>query len=138
MITTSLNEDPVAIMHRNILVIDDEAAFLLALKKLLSSDTVHILTAETLESSLQLLQSQSWDAVIADIRLTGVDRQEGLSILKEIKDHSPEVRVIMMTGFGNPDVMQSAYDLGADYYFEKPVSINVLKGALREMGILEQ
>jgi hypothetical protein len=38
----------------------------------------------------------------------------------------------MITGYGNPEVMERARLLGADYYFEKPVPLEMLKKALSD------
>ena len=70
--------------HMRVLVIDDEPAFLLGFKKLLQGPDLMIDTAETLEESMTLLDEHNYAAVIADIRLTGVLREEGLDILKFI------------------------------------------------------
>ena len=120
---------------KRILVVDDEVAFLLALRKLLKEPDVEVDTAETLEDSMALLKDNHYEVVIADIRLTGIDRQEGIALLEHIKKNLADTKVIMMTGFGSPEVMQNVYDLGADFYFEKPVSINVLKGSLCKLGV---
>ncbi len=122
---------------KRLLVVDDEVAFLIALRKLLTEPGIEVDTAETMEDSMGLLESNTYDAVIADIRLTGVQRREGIQILDHVKKTHKATKVIMMTGFGNPDVMQEAYSLGADFYFEKPVSVSVLKGALQKLGIVQ-
>ncbi len=122
---------------KKLLVVDDEVAFLIALRKLLTEPGIEVDTAETMEDSMGLLESNTYDAVIADIRLTGVQRREGIQILDHVKKTHKATKVIMMTGFGNPEVMQEAYSLGADFYFEKPVSVSVLKGALQKLGIVQ-
>lgn len=124
-------------MAKKLLVVDDEVAFLIALRKLLAEPEIEVDTAETMEDSMDLLERNVYDAVIADIRLTGVQRKEGIQILDHVKKTHNETKVIMMTGFGSPDVMQEAYSLGADFYFEKPVSVSVLKGALQKLGIMQ-
>ncbi len=122
--------------NKRLLVVDDEVAFLIALRKLLTEPGIEVDTAETMEDSMGLLENNEYDAVIADIRLTGVQRREGIQILDHVKKTHKATKVIMMTGFGSPDVMQEAYSLGADFYFEKPVSVSVLKGALHKLGIM--
>ncbi|MCK4911047.1 MAG: response regulator [Thermodesulfovibrionales bacterium] len=124
-------------MGKRLLVIDDEVAFLIALRKLLAEPEIEVDTAETMEDSMGLLEHNVYDAVIADIRLTGVQHKEGILILDHVKKMHNDTKVIMMTGFGNPEVMQEAYSLGADFYFEKPVSVSVLKGALQKLGIMQ-
>jgi len=82
--------------------------------------------------SLKLL----YDAVIADLRLSGIAGEEGLDIIRYVKERNPDTQVILMTGYGNQDIMKKAYTLGAAYYFEKPVSTNIIRDALRSFGII--
>jgi two-component system response regulator RegA len=124
-------------MNRNILLIDDEVAFLLPMRKMLHGPGVRVDTAETYEKAMALLNTAAYDAVIADIRLGGILSREGLAILDFIKARSGNTKVIIMTGFGGPDVMKEAYKLKADYYFEKPVSYKTLSLALSDLGVME-
>jgi DNA-binding NtrC family response regulator len=124
-------------MNRNILLIDDEVAFLLPMRKMLHGPGIRVDTAETYEKAMELLNAAAYDAVIADIRLGGILSREGLDILDFIKTSSGDTKVIIMTGFGGPDVMKEAYRLRADYYFEKPVSYKTLTLALSDLGLME-
>jgi DNA-binding NtrC family response regulator len=126
------NEKQRGSVQMRVLVVDDEPAFLLGLKKLLQGPDMVIDTTETFDEAMALLDEHNYTAVIADIRLTGVLREEGLDILKYIKEQYPCTRVIMITGYGSNDVMERAMVLGADYYFEKPVPLDMLKHALED------
>ena len=123
-------------MHRNILIVDDEVAFLHPMKKMLNGPRIHVDTADTYEQAMLLVRTIRYDAVIADVRLGGALSREGLAILDFIKARDNYTKVIIMTGYGGPDVMKDAYHLRADYYFEKPVSYKTLSEALNELGIL--
>ena len=123
-------------MHRNILIVDDEVAFLHPMKKMLNGPRLHVDTADTYEQAMLLVRTVRYDAVIADVRLGGALSREGLAILDFIKARDNDTKVIIMTGYGGPDVMKDAYHLRADYYFEKPVSFRTLSEALNELGIL--
>jgi len=122
-------------MQKNVLVVDDETTILLAFKRLLKTPGVDVDTAESMEDVKILLIDKNYDAVIADLRLSGISGEEGLEVIRYVKERNPETKVILITAFGNQDVMNRAYDLGAAFYFEKPVSTNVIKDALRNMGI---
>jgi DNA-binding NtrC family response regulator len=126
------NEKQRGSVPMRVLVVDDEPAFLLGFKKLLQSPDMVIDTTETFEEAMSLLDEHNYTAVIADIRLTGVLREEGLDILKYIKEQYPCTKVIMITGYGGTEVMERAMFLGADYYFEKPVPLDMLKNALKD------
>jgi DNA-binding NtrC family response regulator len=122
-------------MQKNVLVVDDETTILLAFKKLLKTPGVDVDTAESMEDVKALLLDKYYDAVIADLRLSGISGEEGLEVIRYVKERTPDTKVILITAFGNQEVMNMAYNLGAAFYFEKPVSTNVIKDALRNMGI---
>jgi DNA-binding NtrC family response regulator len=119
--------------NKRILIVDDEQALLIALKKLLQDNKVQVDTAETMQEAMSHINESNYEVVIADIRLSGILNQEGLEILRYVKENKPGTRVMLMTGYGSQDIMEHAFDLGADYYFEKPVSIRVLKDALKNI-----
>jgi DNA-binding NtrC family response regulator len=122
-------------MNHCILFVDDEKTLLFAYTKLLSGDQIEVHTAETKEKALAMIDENEYDAIIADVRLTGVNSEEGLDILRYIKEHKPQTNVILITGYGSREIGKKAIELRADYYFEKPVSTSILKDALRNLGI---
>ncbi len=125
-------------MARRILLVDDEVAFLLPMKKMLHGPHLLVDTAETYEQAVAFLDRQQYDAVVADVRLGGALSREGLAILDLVRARGEDTRVIVMTGYGGPDVMREAYRLRADCYFEKPVSFRTLSEALDRLGVLER
>ncbi|MEW6584857.1 MAG: response regulator [Nitrospirota bacterium] len=121
-------------MTKHVLIVDDESAILMAFKKLLQSPGIDIDTAETVESAQASLSAKKYDAVVADLRL-GITGEEGLDILRFVKQNSPQTPIILITAYGNPEIMEKTYKLGADLYLEKPVSSNTLRDALRTLGV---
>jgi len=85
-------------MHRNILIVDDEVAFLHPMKKMLNGPRIHVDTADTYEQAMLLVRTIRYDAVIADVRLGGALSREGLAILDFIKARDNHTKVIIMTG----------------------------------------
>lgn len=120
---------------KKILIVDDEAGFLLALQKILRGPEIHVDTAVTFEDAMVLLSEKIYDVVITDVRLTMVLREEGFEILKYVKEHSSAAKVIINTGYGRPDIVKRACTLGADLFIEKPFSSSILKNILRCWGI---
>lgn len=123
-------------MPKHVLVVDDETTILIAFKKLLQSPGVEVDTAETFEEVEALLSKHAYDAVIADLRLSGITGEEGLDIIRYVKERHPDSHVILITAYGNQDIMKKAYSFGAAYYFEKPVSMNIITDALRSFGVI--
>jgi DNA-binding NtrC family response regulator len=122
-------------MMQRILIVDDEIAILLAFKKLLKSPNIEVDTAETIDEAEELLKENFYNVAIVDLRLTGVDAEEGLKIIKHIKEFYSQTEVILVTGYGSSIVMEKAQAKGAAFYFEKPVSSVVLKDALKSLNI---
>jgi DNA-binding NtrC family response regulator len=122
-------------MSQRILIVDDEKAILLAFKKLLQSPDIEVDTAETIDDAEKLLKENIYNVAIVDLRLTGVNGEEGLKIIKHVKEFYSHTEVILVTGYGSPAVMEKAQAKGAAFYFEKPVSSEVLKKAMKSLNI---
>ena len=67
------------------------------------------------------------DLVSLDMRIPGMD---GLEILKHIKQMNPDIKVIMMTAYGELDMIKEATDLGALMHFTKPFDIDEMRQAV--------
>ncbi len=82
-----------------ILAVDDEEIILKSIKKALISDESFdyiITTSGTALESLKLIRSDTFDLVFMDIVLPGMN---GLEVLRRIKNITPEVPVVVMSGF---------------------------------------
>ena len=130
-VKTPRKEDPMA---KQILVVDDETAFLLGIRKILSRSEAATDVAETIEEAEHLLKEKAYDIVITDLRLTGVLGEEGLEILQYVREHNPQTKCILVTGYGSPDIREKAMEKGAAYYFEKPVSPTLLLDAVQKLS----
>lgn len=133
--THMLIDGAVTAEAKRILIVDDEKGFLLALKKILQGPHVLVDTAETLGSAMALLHENTYHVVISDVMLTSFLDDEGFAILRYVKDCKPATKVIILTGYGNYNVLEKVKLMGADLFFEKPVSSEILMNALQCWGI---
>lgn len=115
---------------QRVLIVDDEAAILFAYRKLFEKEGKRVDACETLEEAVDLIKSYPYCAVIADMRLNGTGSTDGMELLRLIHKLRPAAVVIIITGYGSSEIEQEALDLGATYYFEKPVMPSVILGAL--------
>ncbi|MEA2063247.1 MAG: response regulator [Gemmatimonadota bacterium] len=122
-------------MKKRILMVDDESAILFAYKKILQHPDIVIDAVESREEALSLLQKNSYQAVILDLRLHGSNGEEGFELINTIRDKYCQSKIIMITAYGTPEIKAKAYRLGADYYFEKPISTRIIQNALEDSGI---
>jgi DNA-binding response OmpR family regulator len=120
--------------HR-VLFIDDEASILFAFSQYLKSPTIIIETASTLEEAADLLKQRAYGAVIADLRLTGTTNIEGYEVVRQARRLQPSCKIVVVTAYGGDDIKKTVHELGADYYFEKPISPQKIKEVLAQHGI---
>ncbi|MGA2401008.1 MAG: response regulator [Syntrophobacteraceae bacterium] len=106
-----------------VLVIDDEPDFLETIVKRLRKRQIEVAGVGSGKEALLLLQEQSFDVVILDVRMPGMD---GIETLKEIRKRSPLTEVIMLTGHGSVESGIQGMQLGAFDYVIKPADFEEL------------
>ena len=104
---------------KKILVVDDESSITGSLEMILSEAGYEVLTANSFAGSVAILSRTRVNLVITDLRLSDAS---GLDVIQHIKKTSPEIEVILMTGYGSVDITIEAIKAGAYYYLEKPYS----------------
>ncbi len=122
-------------MKKRILLVDDESSILFAYKKVLQSPDVVVDAVESKEEAVELLNGNDYQAAILDLRLHGSTGEEGFELISFIKQKYNHQKIIMITAYGNPEIKEKAFKLGADYYFEKPVSTRIIRDTLEQAGI---
>lgn len=110
-----------------ILVVDDERSMRDFLKILLTKEGHQVITAPNGEEGLEYVQNTECDLVITDIRMPGMD---GLELLESIKEHSPDLPVIMITAFASPNDAVQAMKHGAFDYISKPFNVDEIKSVI--------
>ena len=120
-------------LEKRILIVDDEDETLYVYSRLLRRLRIPVDAARTKEEAEQSIGSNDYRVVVTDLRLTGVTGEEGLDILRFARSRSHDIEVVVVTGYGSPAAMTKAYQLGAAYYFEKPVGPDALLHALEAL-----
>ena len=92
------------------LIIDDEQYVRLVLEHTLREEGCDVVVASDGKAGIAALQSETFDCVITDLRMPGID---GLNVLAWVTDHQPEVEVVMLTGHGDLKVAVEAMKQGA-------------------------
>lgn len=121
---------------RSILIVDDDEETLVVIAALLRRSGYGVDTARTVEEAERLLGTTCYRAVITDLHLSGMLGEEGLEILSFVRERHPEIAVILLTGYGSPEVVSKAYQRGAAFYFEKPVHPHRLIDSIQELFAL--
>ena len=103
----------------SILVVDDEAEIRKSLRGVLEDEGFKVAVADSGESCLESVRSGSFDVVLLDIWLRGMD---GLQTLKKLRELESVPEVIMISGHGTIETAVRATKLGAFDFVEKPLS----------------
>jgi DNA-binding response OmpR family regulator len=115
-------------MDLNVLIVDDDERLYELLAQYLSENGVIAKRAATGPAGLKAIEGgESFDAVLLDVMLPGLD---GLSLLKRLREKS-QIPVIMLTAKGDETDRVVGLELGADDYLAKPFSPRELLARLR-------
>jgi two-component system nitrogen regulation response regulator NtrX len=106
-------------MH-NILIVDDEAGIRQSLKGVLEDEGYRVTAVESGEACMDILAKRTFDVLLLDIWLPGIDGLETLEKIRQI-ENAPEI--IMISGHGTIETAVRATKLGAFDFLEKPLSI---------------
>lgn len=102
----------------SILIVDDEASIRDSLKKWFKLDRYYTDSAEDAYTALTKLKERSWDIILIDIRMPGID---GFELQKRIKSYDRNIITIIITGFSSVQKGIRAMDEGAFDYIVKPL-----------------
>jgi two-component system response regulator (stage 0 sporulation protein F) len=109
---------------RKLLIVDDQNGIRILLVEVFNSEGYRTFQASNGKLALEIVRNESPDLVLLDMKIPGMD---GLDILKHIKKINPAIKVIMMTAYGELDMIKEATDHGALMHFTKPFDIDELR-----------
>jgi DNA-binding NtrC family response regulator len=115
----------------NLLIVDDERSIREACREVAHSLGFSAQVADSAEQAYRMLDYQSFDAVLLDLRLPGAG---GLDVLRRIRERRPEAVVIVVTGYGTVQSAVQAMKNGAYDYVTKPFSVDELKMLLERVS----
>ena len=116
-------------MAEKILLVDDESEFLDTLSERMRARGMDVTTSASAREALQAVEGDSFDAVVLDLMMPGMDGLEALRILRQ-KD--PKLQVILLTGHATVEKGVEAIKSGAMDLLEKPADIDTLTDKIRQ------
>ena len=100
-----------------ILLVDDDPVVRDSLGKWFVSEGYRVETVSSARQALELVQHDSWDVALLDIKMPGMD---GMELQARLRDIDPEMPLIIMTGYASVETAVQALKRGAYDYITKP------------------
>ncbi|MED4041554.1 response regulator [Priestia aryabhattai] len=116
-------------LAEKILIVDDQYGIRILLTEVLQKEGYTTFQAANGFQAIDITKEQAPDLVLLDMKIQGMD---GIEILKRLKQHDETIKVIIMTAYGELDMIQEAKDLGALTHFAKPFDIDEIRKVVRE------
>jgi two-component system response regulator (stage 0 sporulation protein F) len=124
--------DKKKLVDKKVLIVDDQYGIRVLLYEVFGKEGYQTFQASNGKAALEIVKNQAPDLVLLDMKIPGMD---GLEILKNIKKMDPAIKVIMMTAYGELDMIKEATDLGALTHFTKPFDIDELRLAVNSQFV---
>lgn len=121
-------------MAARILVVEDIEAIRLAIVQYFVARGCHADGANTIDEAQLLLLKGSYDVVISDLRLDGIDAEaDGLVIARTVRLTAPKTRIVILTAYGSPTAEEQARQIGIDRFLLKPQPLLELWRLVQEL-----
>jgi FixJ family two-component response regulator len=113
-----------------IIIVDDEKNIRLSLSMALEKLNLPVETAASGEEAMEKLGQGDYEFMLLDLRLPGMD---GMEVLRRVSQQRPEIKVIIITGYGSIDLAVEAMKLGAVDFLQKPFDAAEVRGVVRRL-----
>ena len=108
---------------RRVLIADDERSMRTTLADILVDNGFEVSTAEDGLAAVEMCQRENYDVVLMDVRMPGID---GIEAYRRIRKTLANVRVILMSAYGEEDLKHEVLQEGAIAFLDKPLNLEKL------------
>ena len=113
-----------------LLIVDDDRTFRLSTAALLRQDGHEVVEAPDGTHAVDLLKESSFDLILLDLRMPGLD---GIGIVEVLRTWGDDTPILMISGFGTVETAVDALHKGADDFLTKPVEPDVLSARVEAL-----
>lgn len=118
-----------------LLIVDDEESICFSMSEYFTLQGYKVDTASEIEEAEKLIGAVNYKVVIQDLRLTMTSNQEGLDMIKMIREHNPQTRIVVLTAYGSAEIEDEARRRGADAFLRKPKPLSQVAQVVQ--GLIE-
>ncbi len=112
-----------------ILIVEDNPNMSCLLSDILDFFDYKTIGAQDGEEALKILDKETFDMVITDLRMP---KMGGIDLLRSIKDQFPQLPVVVITGFDSDNYRTDAFSAHADGFLCKPFKVEQIKDLLKK------
>ena len=112
-----------------VLLVDDEKDFTASLSERMESRGLEVSVSSSGPEAIEQVSRESYDAVILDLAMPGMD---GIETLRRMLETNPDLQVILLTGHGTVSKGVEAMQVGAMEFLEKPADLDALMEQIRK------
>jgi DNA-binding NtrC family response regulator len=117
------------VANEKVLLVDDEAEFTSLLASRLEERGLRVETASNGAEAIEKVKQGTYDAVILDLAMPGMD---GIETMKSLLEKRPDLQVILLTGHASIEKGVEAVKLGAKDFLEKPADLAKLLQKIKD------
>jgi len=121
--------------RNSVIIVDDDERLLEIFKTALSLEGYQCETASSADSALELINKTSFDIMLTDIRMPGI---EGFELTHKAKEIIPDMAVIIMTAYAEEFSYDNAMEAGASDFIKKPFTLNELMARIQHVKLQEK
>jgi DNA-binding NtrC family response regulator len=115
-------------MTERVLLVDDEEEYLEIMSERMRARDIDVTTSTSAREALDMIATESFDAVIMDFMMPEMN---GIEALKAIKEKNPEMQIILLTGHATVEKTVEAMKAGAMDLIEKPADLDALSEKIK-------
>ena len=123
------DETPQSVQSRSLLIVDDDAPLRGRLARAMEQRGFDVLTAESVAAGVETAEATPPDYAVVDLRLEDGNGLEVVEVLRRVR---PDIRIVMLTGYGNIASAVAAVKAGAVDYLPKPADADEISATLLE------
>ncbi|MGD9331190.1 MAG: response regulator [Desulfobacterales bacterium] len=116
-------------MTERVLLVDDEEEYLEIMSERMRARDIEVTTSTSAREALDMIATESYDAVIMDFMMPEMN---GIEALKVIKEKNPEMQIILLTGHATVEKTVEAMKAGAMDLIEKPADLDALSEKIKD------
>ncbi|MFI5234408.1 MAG: response regulator [Gemmatimonadales bacterium] len=109
-----------------VLLVDDQESILCAMEDYFVACGARVWRARESAEAEALLAALPFDLMVADLRLGGINDNEGLELISFVRERNLPIRVVLLTAFGSPETEREARTRGVDLFVQKPFPLRRL------------